>query len=60
MIHRRVDGGNINRHNHRTRKGIITVVALGPLSRGERVVEEDPLRVGIKTQFVCSWVLQHL
>ena len=35
MIHRRVDGGDINRRNRRTRKGIITVVVLGPLSRGE-------------------------
>ena len=32
MIHRRVDGCDINRRNRRTRKGIITVVVLGPLS----------------------------
>ena len=63
MIHRRVDGGDINRRNRRTRKGIITVVVLGPLSRGEgdeRVFKGDPLRGRIKTQFVCTWVLEHL
>ena len=62
MIPRRVDAGDINRHNRRTRKGIITVElegGEGVLSWDERVLERDPLRVRIKTQFAYTW-FQHL
>ena len=65
MIPRRVDAGDINRRNRRTRKGIITVEleggegGEGVLSWDERVLERDPLRVRIKTQFAYTW-LQHL
>ena len=62
MIPRRVDAGDINRRNRRTRKGIITVElegAGGVLSWDERVLERDPLRVRIKTQFAYTW-FQHL
>ena len=61
MIPRRVDAGDINRRNRRTRKGIITVELErgGVLSWDERVLERDPLRVRIKTQFAYTW-LQHL
>ena len=66
MIPRRVDAGDINRRNRRTRKGIITVELQrgrgrgeGVLSWDERVLERDPLRVRIKTQFAYTW-LQHL
>ena len=64
MIPRRVDAGDINRRNRRTRKGIITVELEGGgregvLSWDERVLERDPLRVRIKTQFAYTW-FQHL
>ena len=62
MIPRRVDAGDINRRNRRTRKGIITVELEGRegvLSWDERVLERDPLCVRIKTQFAYTW-LQHL
>ena len=61
MIPRRVDAGDINRRNRRTRKGIITVEleGRGVLSWDERVLERDPLRVRIKTQFAYTW-FQHL
>ena len=57
-----MDAGDINRHNRRTRKGIITVElegGEGVLSWDERVLERDPLRVRIKTQFAYTW-FQHL
>ena len=62
MIPRRVDAGDINRRNRSTRKGIITVELEGRggiLSWDERVLERDPLRVRIKTQFAYTW-FQHL
>ena len=63
MIPRRVDAGDINRRNRWTRKGIITVELVeggkGVLSWDERVLERDPLRVRIKTQFAYTW-FQHL
>ena len=58
-----MDAGDINRRNRRTRKGIITVEleggGEGVLSWDERVLERDPLRVRIKTQFAYTW-FQHL